>query len=340
MKYSIAALFAFSILITSCTSGSGLPRADETTQSFYTPLGDKVFSDAWVSITDAVHSLMILKDGEIVYERYANGHSSDELHIMWSVSKSFTAFAVGLAAEEGLLDILDKVYSYFPEIKIPEKDMEWRQEMSIYDLLIMSSGLEETKLGEIIASSLNDRSELDWAEVSLTADMVFRPGERFYYNSLNTYILSAIVSKVTGKTVADYLDDKVFRHLQIKDWIWEESPQGFSAGGWGLYLRTEDLAKFGLLWMNKGVWNGHRIISEEWIAEATRCHILPHEGQTNGYGYQTWLYKHGSFRFHGSRGQIMMAIPEKGLILVATSAHNDDQIIINSFIETIYNQIS
>ena len=105
MKYSIAALFAFSILITSCTSGSGLPRADETTQSFYTPLGDKVFSDAWVSITDAVHSLMILKDGEIVYERYANGHSSDELHIMWSVSKSFTAFAVGLAAEEGLLDI-------------------------------------------------------------------------------------------------------------------------------------------------------------------------------------------------------------------------------------------
>ena len=91
MKYSIAALFAFSILITSCTSGSGLPRADETTQSFYTPLGDKVFSDAWVSITDAVHSLMILKDGEIVYERYANGHSSDELHIMWSVSKSFTS---------------------------------------------------------------------------------------------------------------------------------------------------------------------------------------------------------------------------------------------------------
>jgi CubicO group peptidase (beta-lactamase class C family) len=156
---------------------------------------------------------------------------------------------------------------------------------------------------------------------------------------MNTYLLSVIVSKVTKKTVAQYLDERVFRHLGIKEWIWEESPQGYSAGGWGLYIKAEDLAKFGLLWLNKGVWNGHRIIGEEWITEATGCHIIPHEGQCNGYGYQVWLYLHDSFRFHGSRGQIMMAIPEKNMILVATSAHNDDQRIIDSFFENFYNQL-
>ena len=343
MKKTITYLLMACCLLASCTpSGTGrLPRADKETMDAYKTHGDKVFIDAWSTPTDAVHSLMVVKDGEVIYERYANGHDSEDLHVMWSVSKSFTAFAIGLAAEDGLLDLDDKVYSYFPEITIPDSNKEWREEMTIKHLLSMSSGLKEEKLGEVIASSIcpEDYSEFDWAESALTASMVFAPGERFYYNSMNTYILSVIVSKVTGKTVAQYMDERVFRHLGIKNWIWEESPQGYSAGGWGLYLRAEDLAKFGLLWLNNGIWNGRRIIGEEWISEATKIHSTYSENPWEGYGYQVWLYKHDSFRFHGSRGQIMMAIPEKNLILVATSAHNDDQRIINSFLENFYDQI-
>ncbi len=343
MKRTIIHLLVSCCLLASCTSShtDSLPRADKETMQSFKALGDKVFTDAWSTPTDAVHSLMVLKDGEIIYERYANGHKPEELHVMWSISKSFTAFAVCLAAEDGLLDLNDKVYSYFPEISMPESNRDWREALTIRNLLTMSSGLKEERLGEVIASSIcpDDYRDFDWAESALSSDMVFAPGEKFYYNSMNTYILSVIVSKVTGKTVAQYIDERVFGHLGIDEWIWEESPQGYSAGGWGLYIKAEDLAKFGLLWLNKGVWNGHRIIGEEWITEATGCHIIPHEGQCNGYGYQVWLYLHDSFRFHGSRGQIMLAIPEKNMILVATSAHNDDQRIINSFFENFYNQI-
>ena len=343
MKKTFAYLLVSCCLLASCIpSGTGnLPRADKETMQSFQAFGDKVFIDAWSSPTDAVHSLMVVKDGEVIYERYANGHKPEDLHIMWSASKSFTAFAICLAAEEGLLNINDKVYSYFPDIIIPDDHKEWREDMTIQDLLTMSSGLKEEKLGEVIASSIcpEDYPGFDWAESALTSSMVFAPGERFYYNSMNTYLLSVIVSKVTGKTVAQYMNERVFRHLCIKEWIWEESPQGYSAGGWGLYLRTEDLAKFGLLWLNNGIWEGRKIIGEEWISEATKRHITYNENPCDGYGYQVWLSRHGSFRFHGAKGQIMMAIPEKNVILVATSAHNDDQRIINSFFENFYNQL-
>ena len=343
MKKTIIYLLVSCCLLASCTSSrtDSLPRADKETMQSFQAFGDKVFIDAWSTPTDAVHSLMVVKDGEVIYERYANGHKPEELHVMWSVSKSFTAFAVCLAAEDGLLDLNDKVYSYFPEISMPENNRDWREALTIRNLLTMSSGLKEERLGEVIASSIcpDDYRDFDWAGSALSSDMVFAPGEKFYYNSMNTYLLSVIVSKVTGKTVAQYLDERVFGHLGIDEWIWEESPQGYSAGGWGLYLRAEDLAKFGLLWLNNGIWNGHRIIGEEWISEATKRHSTYSENPWEGYGYQVWLYKHDSFRFHGSRGQIMMAIPEKNLILVATSAHNDDQRIINSFLENFYDQI-
>jgi len=201
---------------------------------------DSVFMDVWSNACDELHALMVVKDGKVIYERYANGHKPNDLHIMWSASKTFTATAVGFARQDGLLKTDDKILQYFTPEEIPAEPSEWLQKMTIHDLLTMSGGFKDDYIGPGAGGQ-----DFDWAQKTLASEIVFEPGTRFAYNSMETYLLSVIVSRVTGKKVVDYLNEKLFTPLGIVNYIWEESPQGYNSGGWGLYLTLESFAKMG-----------------------------------------------------------------------------------------------
>ena len=338
----LLSLFAGVFLATSCCGSRPLPRASEEVKACFTESCDQVFDDVWGVACDELHSLMVLKDGEVVYERWSTGHTPEELHILWSASKTFTALGVGFAADEGLLNVNDKVVNFFTEEELPKEQSEWLKDMTIWDLLVMSSGLGQDYIG-----SAQCRSGFDhWAKKTLASGFVFQPGTRFGYNSMNTYLLSVIVSRVTGEKLVDFLDRKLFTPLGIKDFVWEESPEGYNAGGWGLFLSTESLAKAGQFVLQNGRWNGRQLLSKEWIAEATSAQIMQSIGLNRseeeqarlraendweqGYGYQMWLCRHGGVRFDGAWGQYCIILPEKNAVVVALSHSGNTPRILNS----------
>ena len=348
MKNTILlSLLTGAFLTTSCCGNGSLPRASEEVRARFTESCDLVFDDVWSVACDELHSLMVLKDGEVVYERWATGHTPEELHILWSASKTFTALGVGFAADEGLLDVNDKVVNFFTEEELPGEQSEWLKDMTLWDLLVMSSGFGQDYIGPAQCRSGFD----DWAQKTLKSEVVFEPGSRYNYNSMNTYLLSVVVSRVTGEKLVDYLDRKLFTPLDIKDFVWEESPEGYSAGGWGLFLSTESLAKAGQFVLQNGKWNGRQLLSKEWITEATSEQIDQSVGLNRseeelarlkaendweqGYGYQMWLCRHGGVRFDGAWGQYCIILPEKNAVVVALSHSGNTPRILNSIWKNI-----
>lgn len=337
----VAALVAM-MAMSACNSTS-LPRGSREDFARFEAAGDRVFEDTWGEACNELHSLMVVKDGKVVYENYAPSHSADELHIMWSVSKTFTATAVGFAVQDGLLSLSDKVADYFPE-ELPAEPHEWLQEMTLHDLLIMSSGLRHDYIGR--ASS---GQQFDWARETLAAPFDFRPGTMFQYNSMNTYLLSVVVSRVTGKKLADYLDEKLFTPLGIEEFIWNESPQGYNAGGWGLHISTESLAKMGQFMLQRGEWRGKQLLFEEWFYEAMSPQIMQYEGRITdpaelerfkeatakdqwqqGYGYQMWCGTDGAFRLDGAWCQYCVIFPQHNAVVALTSHAGNGATILNS----------
>lgn len=346
--YSVIALFMLACVLSSCGTKS-LPRADKETFARFQAAGDKVFEDTWREACNELHSLMVLKDGKVVYEEYAPAHSAEELHIMWSVSKTFTATAVGFAVQDGLLSIDDKVADYLSE-SFPTNPHPWLLEMTIHDLLIMSSGLHDDYIGR--ASSGED---FDWAAQSLASSFDFEPGTMYHYNSMNTYLLSVIISKVTGKKAVDYLDEKLFTPLGIEEYVWNESPQGYNAGGWGLHISTPSLAKMGQFMLQRGEWNGKQLLFKEWFDEAMSPQIMQYEGRIadpealqrfkesmardqwhQGYGYQMWCCTDGAFRLDGAWSQYCVIFPEHNAVVVTTSHASNGAVILNSIWTNIF----
>ena len=195
-----------------------------------------------------LHSIMILKHGKVVYEKWFNGEAADKPHQMFSVSKTFTATAVGLAINEGKLNLTDSVVKFFPD-KLPAEQSDNLKAMTVRDLLTMTCGHDEEP------KSLN-KDSVDWVKGFLSWPVKHKPGEYYLYNSVGTYMLSAIVQQVTGEKLIDYLDTRLFQPLHIARPEWEESPQGINCGGWGLQLKTEDMAKMGQLFLQEV---GHQI---------------------------------------------------------------------------------
>ena len=226
--------------------------------------------------------------------------------ISWSLSKSFTSTAVGLAVAEGKLNIDDPVLRFFPE-DAPAQPSENLQAMRVRDLLTMSTGhAAEPNLGK----------DNVWTKKFLAEPVAHKPGSTFLYNTPATYAQSAIVSKVTGQTVLDYLTPRLFEPLGIEKPKWDTSPQGISIGGYGLYLRTEDIAKFGQLYLQKGMWDGRQLVPSEWIAAATSRQVennkAPSGGNPDwreGYGFQFWQCRHGAYRGDGRDGQFCIVLP-------------------------------
>lgn len=277
-----------------------------------------------------LHSIMILKHGEVVLEKWFNGQAAETPHVMHSVSKTFTATAVGLAINEGKLNLTDPVIKFFPD-KLPAEQNDNLKAMTVRDLLTMTCGHDEEA-----NNAMGD--SLDWAQGFLAWPVKHKPGEYFLYNSLGTYMLSAIVQKVTGEKLIDFLDTRLFQPLHIAKPKWEESPQGINCGGWGLYLKTEDMAKMGQLFLQQGKWNGKQIVPAEWLKEmssyqvpsapaGTRFEDLEKAGLNKdnnewvqGYGYQMWVCRHNAFRADGYAGQYIFVFPDRDAVLVLTTA--------------------
>jgi CubicO group peptidase (beta-lactamase class C family) len=271
------------------------------------------------------HSFMMLRHGKVIAEGWWKPYGPDYKHIMFSASKTFTATAIGLAVSENRLKVTDKVISFFP-YSLPDSISDYMKEMTVKDLLTMSAGQDP----EPSAWGAGG----DWMTHFMATEPKFKPGSVFKYNNMATFMLSAIVQQVTGETVFDYLLPRIFKPLGIRGIDWDLNPQGITMGMIGLRLRTEDLAKFGQLLLNGGVWNGKQLIPKEWIKEATAFQIKnsdePEEKRSlsdwgQGYAYQMWRGKNNTVRLDGMAGQFVVLIPDKDAIVVFTANNTNTQ---------------
>lgn len=319
MRKIVLLACAMACLATSCVRQGRLPRADLARTGIDTSEYHKVIIAVTSRPTDELHSLMVVKGGEVIYERYQPGFDAQSLKVLWSASKSFTSTAIGLAIGDGKLRLDDKVVSFFTPEELPDTLSDWLQQMTVEDLLKMSSGFKQDHVGRCCSGE-----DFDWAKTILATEQFFEPGTLFSYNSMNSYLLSAIFSRATGEDVSTCLKRRVFAPLGIREDVWTYSPQGIFAGGWGLFLSTESLAKMGLLYARDGVWKGRRILPEGWAAQVGAPQILqdpagrnPENDWAAGYGYHFWTCRHG-FRMDGAHGQLVIILPEKDAVIVLT----------------------
>ncbi|WP_309707247.1 serine hydrolase [Armatimonas sp.] len=302
-----------------------LPRSTPEAQGVDSS-GIAAFLAACASSGLELHSVMLVRHGAVIAESWWHPYSSDKRHMLFSLSKSFTATAIGLAVAEGRLSLEDKVISFFPE-KSPETVSENLATMRVHDLLTMSTGHAVEPMSGLRAETN------DWVASFLAADVPHAPGTHFLYNSLATYMLSAILQKLTGERLLDYLTPRLLVPLGIKSPTWEQCPLGIDTGGWGLGVRTEDIAKFGQLYLSDGIWNGVRLLPEGWVESATKKHIAngddPHSDWAQGYGFQFWRCRHGAYRGDGAFGQFCIVFPEQDAVLAITSGVKDMQGVLN-----------
>jgi len=275
------------------------------------------FVEALESQIHEIHSFMLLRNGSVVAEGWWSPYDRQHPHLLFSLSKSFTSTAVGFAIAEGYFSIDDPVLSFFPD-ETPAGDSDLLAGMCVRHLLSMSTGQAEDTWSYMV-----DRPDGNWIKGFFSVPVVHTPGSYFLYNTGATYMLSAIVQKTTGMKVVDYLTPRLFEPLGIEKAAWSESPQGITAGGIGLCLKTEDVARFGQLYLQKGQWQGNQILSEAWVDEATAFQISNAGGAqpdwSQGYGYQFWQCRHGAYRGDGVFGQYCIVMPEQNAVLAITS---------------------
>jgi len=310
-----------------------LPRSTPEAEKV-NPKGIANYVEAVTKADMGIHSVMIVRNGKVVAEHWFGDNAANKPHILNSVSKTFTSTAIGFAVTEGKLKVTDKVISFFPD-KLPAEVSPYLQELEIRHLLTMSVG-HDLDPSPIVREPGNE----DWVKAFLAYPIDHKPGTVYVYNSLATYMLSAIIQKVTGEKLINYLYPRLFRPLGIVGAVWNECPNGINVGGWGLYVKTEDMAKLGLLYLQKGNWNGIQLLPESWIDAASRSHIksLPAGARAEniktrpedsdwlqGYGFQLWRSRHNSYRADGAGGQYILILPEKNAVIAVTAQVKDMQ---------------
>ena len=329
MNYKVSLIL---LLCAACTTGGPLPRGKATTEQ------QEAFASYLAAVEDhneELHSIMVLKSGKVLLEKQI---APDTAHIMNSVSKTFTATAVGFAIEEGLLHLEDRIVDLFPE-SVPETPQEFLADVTVRHLLTMNSGHGKDPTGSI------RNGDGDWIRGFMEWPIDYEPGTCYCYSSLGTYILSAAVQKVTGEKVVDYLEPRLWKPLGIEKPHWLESPAGINTGGWGLYLHTEDMARMGLCLLSGGKFGGKQVIPAAWVAEMSKAQVpcvnaglnerkmneILADDPTNtffsketsdwvqGYGYQMWRCRHNAFRADGANGQYIIIIPDRDAVVVTTA---------------------
>ena len=263
------------------------------------------------------HSLMILRHGHVVGEAWWAPYSSEHRQQLYSLSKSFTSTAIGLAVAEGHLSVEDPIIKFFPEL-LPDIISDNLAALQVKHLLSMSVGHANDSILILEASAPG----VLWEKTFLSLPVVFAPGSQFMYNSGASYMLSSIVKRVTGKTAHEFLKPRLYDPLEIKGATWTENFEGINMGASHLRMRTEDIAKFGQLYLQKGNWNGKQIIPEAWVKAASSKQIDNGKSDSSwgyGYGYQFWLNPPGGFRADGAFGQFSMVFPELDAVVAITS---------------------
>jgi len=275
-----------------------------------------------------MHSFMLIRHGQVVSEGWWSPYGPEFNHTLYSLSKSFTSTAVGFAVSEGKLRVDDRVVSFFPK-NLPADVSENLAALRVKDLLTMSVGNADKSTNAMVEQE-------NWVKFFLGLPIGRPPGRTFMYDSAATYMLSAIVQQVTGQKLVDYLEPRLFEPLGIGGATWETCPHDINVGGWGLSLQTESLAKFGQLYLQKGIWNGRQILPASWVSEATTFKIQqPPPVKTNrpqdqndwlqGYCYQFWRCTHNGFRGDGAFGQFTIVLPEQDAVIAITSETSDMQ---------------
>lgn len=324
-----------------CTLAAGLvlaacnpaPKDGSIARGKASPALEKAFPEFLQAMKDRkleLHSIQVIQHDKVLKEEYIL--PADSAHVMFSVSKTFTATAVGFAIQEGLLSLDDRIVDLFPD-QVPEDANDYLKQVTIRHLLTMNVGHAVDPTGAVS----RDRSGMDWVGLFMRQPFVYEPGSCYCYNSIASYVLSAAVQLKTGQKVVDYLDTRLWQKLGVEKPYWQDSPMGVSLGGWGLYLVPDVMARMGLCLLHDGYYNGQQIIPADWVHEMMRWQsnsapsnmnekqaeerglVAAESDYMQGYGYQMWMCRHGFVRADGAMGQLILINKEKDAIIVTTS---------------------
>ena len=289
-------------------------RATPESQGISSDLFAALLRELDASKDTEMHHFMALRHGKVICECNFAPYPKGMWHITHSMCKSITGMAIGMLIEEGKLKLDENIYDIFSD-QMNALSKIFRPVITVENLLTMTSGVTFNESGIVSGN--------DWLGSFLNASVNGKPGTEFQYNSLNTYVLSAIVTKRTGETLTEYLTPRLFGPLGITKYYWETCPKGITKGGWGLFLCAEDMAKLGQLYLQKGKWNGQQLVSEYWIEISTARHLKT-QNDTYGYGYQLWMEQRpGSFEYNGMLGQNVIIYPDMDMVLVTNAGNKE-----------------
>lgn len=289
-------------------------RATPESQGISSDLFAALLRELDASKDTEMHHFMALHHGKVICECNFAPYPKGMWHITHSMCKSITGMAIGMLIEEEKLKLDENIYDIFPD-HINAFSKIFRPVITVENLLTMTSGVTFNESGIVSGN--------DWLGSFLNASVNGKPGTEFQYNSLNTYVLSAIVTKRTGETLTEYLTPRLFDPLGITKYYWETCPKGITKGGWGLFLCAEDMAKLGQLYLQRGKWNGQQLVSEYWIEISTARHLKT-QNDTYGYGYQLWMEQRpGSFEYNGMLGQNVIIYPDMDMVLVTNAGNKE-----------------
>lgn len=327
---SLLGLSAIPTLLSQCQSSDSTGLSDTFSFPRVSPESEGIASEAIINFLSATkksglewHSFKILRRGNVLAEGHWAPFKEEYKHTLYSLSKAFTSTAIGFAVKEGLLTVEDAVISFFPD-ELPDTIDAKLQNMKVKHLLTMNSGHDKGTLG----SMRSNEDEKTWVKSFLEQPLTYEPGTHFFYNTGATYMLGAIIHAKTGQNLEEYLKPRFFDKLDISEYDWETSPEGLNTAGYGLRVKTEDIAKLGQFYLQNGTWNGEELLSAEWVAEASKKHTESQEGNgdwSQGYGYQFWRCKPepGFYRGDGAFGQYCIIIPQYEMTIAVTSESFD-----------------
>ena len=289
-------------------------RATPESQGISSDLFAALLRELDASKDTEMHHFMALRHGKVICECNFAPYPKGMWHITHSMCKSITGMAIGMLIEEEKLKLDENIYDIFSD-HINAFSKIFRPVITVENLLTMTSGVTFNESGIVSGN--------DWLGSFLNASVNGKPGTEFQYNSLNTYVLSAIVTKRTRETLTEYLTPRLFAPLGITKYYWETCPKGITKGGWGLFLCAEDMAKLGQLYLQRGKWNGQQLVSEYWIEISTARHLKT-QNDTYGYGYQLWMEQRpGSFEYNGMLGQNVIIYPDMDMVLVTNAGNKE-----------------
>ena len=270
----------------------------------------------WQDPTLQMHSVLIARNGKLLCQAAFDAQDPDLPRMTFSACKSITAMAIGLLMDDGLLSPTDRLVDLFPQECGPVTK-RLIKDLTVEHLLSMQSGNQFNEVASM--------TEADWVRGFFLSPSITDPKGKFQYNSLNSYILAVLVTRITGKSLSEFLTERLFEPMGITDFYWETCPAGVEKGGWGLYMRAEDLVKLGQLVVDHGYWNGRQLLSDTFLSQATTAHVqVPEDFGDYNYGWQFWVGRQeNTVLFNGMLGQNVLCFRDSGIVIVSHAGNSE-----------------